>query len=108
EVVLDADRAQFGHDVLADPVVQHALAFEAGLLLAVEGGGVVLEILDQSARLGAFVENLGLAFVDFLAPSGRHGQPSPRGKGYRWPETKKRAARFQRARSRLIGLALSG
>ena len=36
-------------------------------LVASNGGGVVLEILDDGARLGAFVEDLGLAFVDDAA-----------------------------------------
>src|SRR5690606_22252976 len=40
---------------------------QLGLLLAVEGGGVVLEILDQGAGLGPLVEDLGLAFIELLA-----------------------------------------
>ena len=34
------------------------------LLVGVEGGGVVLEILDERAGLRPLVEDLGLAFVD--------------------------------------------
>jgi hypothetical protein len=41
------------------------------VLLGVEGGRVVLEVLDQRARLGAFIEDLGLAFVD--AATAVHG-----------------------------------
>ncbi len=41
----------------------------------VEGGGVVLEILDEGAGLGAFEQHLGLAFVDLLAS--RHGRGLP-------------------------------
>ncbi len=33
----------------------------------VEGGGVVLEVLDERAGLGTLVEDLGLAFVDAAA-----------------------------------------
>src|SRR6185295_519976 len=57
---------QLRHDVLADPVVDHALAFEDGLLRGVEGGGVVLEVLDQCPGFRTFVEDLGLALVDLL------------------------------------------
>ena len=84
EVVGHADAVQARHDELADLVVHHALAFENGLLLRVEGGGVVLEILDQGAGLGSFVKDLGLAFVNLLAlavhgPVPAYGRP---------PETK--------------------
>src|SRR6185437_4330861 len=60
------DGVQLGHDVLADPVVDHPLALEHRLLGGVEGGGVVLEVLDQGAGLGTFVEDLRLALVDLL------------------------------------------
>ena len=67
EVGRDADRAEQREDVLGDAVVEHALAVDRALLLGVEGGRVVLEILDERARLGTFVEDLGLAFVDLAA-----------------------------------------
>jgi hypothetical protein len=54
-------------DILADAVVDHALALDRALLLRVEGGGVILEILDQRAWFGPFIENFGLAFVDLTA-----------------------------------------
>ena len=72
EMGRDADRAEQGEDMLGDAVVEHALAGDRALLLGVEGGRVVLEILDQRARLGTLVEDLGLAFVD-LAAAG-HGR----------------------------------
>ena len=50
-----------------DPVVEHALPVDHLVLLRVEGRGVVLEVLNQSAGLGALIENLGLAFVDAAA-----------------------------------------
>ena len=40
-------------------VVEDALAFQLRLLGGVEGGGVVLEILDERAGLRTLVENLG-------------------------------------------------
>ena len=67
EVRRHADVVEVLEDVLGDPVVQHALAVDHLVLLGVEGGGVVLEVLDQRAGLGALVEDLGLAFVDATA-----------------------------------------
>src|SRR5262249_41215974 len=79
EVVLHADRVQPRHHVFADAVVQDALAFELRLLLAVEGGGVVLEVLDEGARLRPLVEDLGLALVNLLAAGhGFKGLPARR------------------------------
>jgi hypothetical protein len=34
------------------------------VFLGIERGGVILEVLDQGSRLGAFVQDLGLAFVN--------------------------------------------
>ena len=67
------DLAQTVHEELAQQVVQNALAFDHVLLLGVEGGGVILKILHDGARLGSFEQGLRLAFVDFLATC--HGQP---------------------------------
>ena len=39
-------------DVLGDAVVEHALALDERVLLVVEGGGVILEMLDERAGLG--------------------------------------------------------
>src|SRR3982750_4624488 len=64
EMGRDADRAEKGVDMLGDAVVEHALAGDGALLLGVERGRVVLEILDERAGLRALVEDLGLAFVD--------------------------------------------
>jgi hypothetical protein len=61
------DLLQPHHQVFGDAVVEHALAGDHALLLVVEGGGVVLEILDQRARLRTLEQDLGLAFVDLLA-----------------------------------------
>src|SRR3984957_17008081 len=59
-----ADGGQLGHQIFADAVVEDALALDGVLLGAIAGGGVILEILDDSAWLGALVKNLGFAFVD--------------------------------------------
>jgi hypothetical protein len=74
------DRVQVLHDEPADLVVDHALAFEDRLLLGVEGGRVVLEILDERARFWPLEQDLGLAFVDLLATGHRpllEGWPLP-------------------------------
>jgi hypothetical protein len=63
----DADLVQMVEDELADAVVQNALAIDDFVLLLVEGGGIVLEELDQRAWLGSLVQNLGLALVDTAA-----------------------------------------
>ena len=63
-----ADIAQPGHEELAQAVVEHALAVDHVTLLGVVGGGIVLEILHQGARLGPFIEHLRLALVDLVAP----------------------------------------
>ena len=73
--------------MLGDAVVEHALAVDRTLLLGVEGGGVVLEILDQRARLRALVEDLGLAFVDLAASCHRVRAP------WAWPMKKVRPER---------------
>src|SRR5262249_17971376 len=39
-------------------------AFDHLMLLGVEGGRIVLEVLDQGARLGALVKHLCLAFIN--------------------------------------------
>src|SRR5512141_838824 len=53
--------------MLGDAVVEDALAADGAALLGVEGGRVVLEILDQRTRLRTLIEDLGLAFVDLAA-----------------------------------------
>src|SRR5579859_1862306 len=67
EVILHADRVQADHHIFADSIVDDALTLEYRLLRAVEGGGVVLEILDQGAGLGPLVENLGLSLIDLFS-----------------------------------------
>ena len=77
----DADRAEPQHQILGDPVVEHALAGDHALLLVVEGGRVVLEVLDQGAGLRSLEEDLGLALVDGAATALAtvHGGEAPKG-----------------------------
>jgi hypothetical protein len=67
EVCRNADPVEMREDVFGDAIVEHALAVDNIVLLLVEGGGVVLEELDQRAGLWAFIKDLGLAFVDTAA-----------------------------------------
>ena len=66
-----ADLAELLEQIFGDAVVEDALALDLVVLLVVEGGGVVLEMLDERAGLGALIEDLGLAFVNF--PPAVHG-----------------------------------
>ena len=58
-----ADIAQALEKIFGDAVVQRALAFHDRCLarVGIGVGGVVLEMLDERARLGSFVERLALA-----------------------------------------------
>ena len=63
----NAHPPEVGEDMLGDPVVKRALAGNDALFLGVKGRGVVLEILNDRAGLGPFVENFGLALVKLFA-----------------------------------------
>jgi hypothetical protein len=52
---------------LGNPVVENAFTFDHFMLLFVEGGGVVLEKLDEGSRFGPFIENFGLALINSAA-----------------------------------------
>ncbi len=60
----NADVVEVLEDVLGDPVVDDALAFDHLMLFGIEGGRVVLEMLDQGSGLGSLIEDLRLAFID--------------------------------------------
>ena len=62
-----ADVVEVLEDVFRDAVVQDALAVDHLMLLGVERGRIVLEVLDQRAGLGTFIQDLGLALVDAAA-----------------------------------------
>ena len=66
-----ADLAELLEQIFGDAVVEDAFALDLVVLLVVEGGGVVLEMLDERTWLGALIEDLGLAFVNF--PPAVHG-----------------------------------
>src|SRR3546814_17094079 len=74
------DLAEQGEDMLGNPVVEHALARNRALLLGVEGGGVILDILDDSARIRAFVTDLYIAFVDSAARGPQRSEARREGK----------------------------
>ena len=50
--------------VFGDSVVEDTLTFDHLVLLGVEGGRVVLEMLNQRSRLRAFIKDLRLALVN--------------------------------------------
>ena len=66
-----ADVVEVLEHVFGDAVVEDALAFDHLVLLGIEGGGVVLEMLDQRSRLRSFIEDLRLAFIDAAAAAHR-------------------------------------
>ena len=64
EVSRNPDVVEVLEDVFGDPVVEDALAFDHLVLLRIEGGRVVLEVLDQRSGLRSFIKDLRLAFID--------------------------------------------
>jgi hypothetical protein len=66
-----ADRRERGEDMLADAVVENALSADRAARLGVEGGRVILELLDERSGFRTFVKDLGLAFVNLAAAN--HG-----------------------------------
>src|SRR5882757_1664587 len=74
EVGGNADVVEMLEDVFGDPVVEYALAFDDLVLLCVERGRIVLEVLDQRSRLRSFVKDLRLAFID-AATAAHRGVP---------------------------------
>src|SRR5207244_2349 len=75
EMGRDPDIVEMLEDVFRDPIVEDALAFDDLVLLRIEGGRVVLEVLDQRSRLGPFGEALRLAVVVALAVAARYARP---------------------------------
>src|SRR5262245_502116 len=64
EVRRNADVVQVLEYVFGDAVVEDTLALDDTVLLRIEGGRVVLEVLDQRSRLRSLIDDLGLAFID--------------------------------------------
>src|SRR5262249_8127773 len=81
---------------------QHALALDDLVLFGIEGGSVILEVLNQRSRLWSFVKNLRLAFVD--AATSAHGSVPWLEKIHDMPWL--RFSRFEVPRRRTIGAAL--
>ena len=63
----DADMRQAGKDMFGHAVIDHAFACNRTLFLRVKRGGIVFELLDQRSGLWTFIQDLGLAFVNFAA-----------------------------------------
>ena len=59
-----ADLAEFHENVFGDAIVQNALAFDQRVLLRVEGGRVVFEMLNEGSGLRTLIEDLRLALVN--------------------------------------------
>ncbi len=74
EVGRHPDVVEVLKQVLRNPVVEDALALDHLVFLGIERGRVVLEVLDQGSRLGAFVKDLGLAFIN-AAPTAHWDVP---------------------------------
>jgi uncharacterized protein YebE (UPF0316 family) len=53
--------------VFRDPVVEHALAVDHFMLLGIEGGRVILEVLDERSGFRSLIEDLRLALIDATA-----------------------------------------
>jgi hypothetical protein len=77
----DSEVIEPGEDKFGNPLVKHALAFDHGLFLGVEGGCIILEMHDHRAGLGALIQNLGFAFVNAGSSAGHmqypHQNPYP-------------------------------
>src|SRR6516162_1996143 len=59
-----ADVVEVLEHVFGNTIVQDALAFDYLMFFRIEGGGIVLEVLNQPSWLRSFIKNLRLAFVD--------------------------------------------
>ncbi len=66
-----ADVVQILEYIFRNPVVQHAFAFNHFVFFGVEGGRIVLKMLDQRSWFGSFVQDLRLSFIDFAAAAHR-------------------------------------
>src|SRR3546814_886324 len=75
EMGRDANLRQQCENMLGNAVIQYALTADGAFFLRIEGGRVILEILDDGAGLRPFIEDLGFAFID-LAATGHAGVPT--------------------------------
>jgi hypothetical protein len=70
EVGRNPDIVQVLEDVFGDPVVEDTLALDDIVLLRIERGRVILEVLDQRSGLRSLIEDLRLAFIDAATARG--------------------------------------
>src|SRR5437667_3130518 len=83
EMGLHALLLEEAEEDLGHAVVEDALVHDRAALLGVEGGGVVLEVLDQEVGVGSGVDLLRLALVEQLTAIHRRPPgPARRGPGY--------------------------
>ena len=57
------DLVEICKNIFRNAVVQHAFAVNNLMLFGIEGGGIILEVLDQSSRFRAFIKDLGLTLI---------------------------------------------
>src|SRR3546814_18967610 len=72
----DTNLRQQCENMLGNAVIQYTLTADGAFFLLIEGGRVILEILDVGAELRPFIEALGFAFIN-LAATGHAGVPTP-------------------------------
>src|SRR3546814_7180313 len=73
----DTNLRQQCENMLGNAVIQYTLTADGAFFLRIEGGRVILEILDDGAGLRPFIEDLGFAFIN-LAATGHAGVPTHR------------------------------
>jgi hypothetical protein len=94
-----ANVVQMLENVFRDAVIEDAFALNDLVLFRIEGGCVVLEVLDQRSGLRAFIKDLGLAFVNATAAAHRcvpwfekiHNAVAPF--QFEWPAARNRMTR---------------
>src|SRR6478735_6791800 len=67
EMGRDADIVQILENILRNPVVQYAFSVDHFMLLGIEGGRIILEVLDERTWLRTFIEDLRLALINAAA-----------------------------------------
>src|SRR3546814_5419441 len=75
EMGRDTNLRQQCENMLGNAVSQYTLTADGAFFLRIEGGRVILEILDDGAGLSPFIEDLGFAFIN-LAATGHAGVPT--------------------------------
>src|SRR3546814_7564087 len=71
----DTNLRQQCENMLGNAVIQYTLTADGAFFLRIEGGRVILEILDDGAGLRPFIEDLGFAFIN-LGATGHAGVPT--------------------------------